>query len=118
MGRKLLWESSRPMYISNLVLALLGIASSPPTSSSPLEHLGKLDARAIPEGSGIVKSRRFPDVYWVHNDSGNPPVLFALRPNGQIIQRFRIAALNIDWEDITADDDGHLYLGDIGNNNG
>ena len=25
---------------------------------------------------------------------------------------------NVDWEDIAADDEGHLYLGDIGNNGG
>ena len=24
----------------------------------------------------------------------------------------------IDWEDIAADDEGHLYVGDIGNNGG
>ena len=85
---------------------------------APLEHLGRFDGRAIPEASGIVQSRRFPGIFWVHNDSGNPPLLFAVRRDGRIVRRFRLAVPNIDWEDITIDDKGHLYLGDIGNNGG
>src|SRR6516225_1863952 len=83
-----------------------------------LEPLGRFDLRAIPEASGIVKSRRHAGIFWVHNDSGNPSTLFAIRRNGSIVQQFKIAAPNIDWEDIAADGDGHLYLGDIGNNGG
>jgi hypothetical protein len=85
---------------------------------NPLEPLGRLEPRLIPEASGIVKSRRHRDVYWVHNDSGNPPLLFAIRADGQIIRQFRLEIPNIDWEDIAIDDRGHLYLGDIGNNLG
>ena len=70
----------------------------------------------IPEASGIVKSRRYADIFWVHNDSGNPPLLFAIRGDGRIVRQFRLAIPNIDWEDIAIDDQGHLYLGDIGNN--
>ncbi len=81
-----------------------------------LERVGGLDPKLIPEASGIVKSRRFPDTFWVHNDSGNPPDLFAIRGDGRIIREFRLAIPNVDWEDIAIDDDGHLYLGDIGNN--
>jgi hypothetical protein len=83
-----------------------------------LEPLGRLDERLIPEASGIVKSRRFPGIYWVHNDSGNPPLIFAIRGDGHIVRQFRLAVPNLDWEDIAIDDQGHLYLGDIGNNTG
>ena len=72
--------------------------------------------KLIPEASGIVKSRRYPGIFWVHNDSGNPPLLFAIRGDGRIVRQFRLAIPNIDWEDIAIDDQGHLYLGDIGNN--
>jgi hypothetical protein len=82
----------------------------------PLEPLGRFDHQRIPESSGIVKSRRYPGIYWVHNDSGNPPLLFAVRADGQIVRQFRLDVPNIDWEDITIDDEGHLYIGDIGNN--
>jgi hypothetical protein len=54
----------------------------------------------------------------VHNDSGNPAALFAIRRDGRIVREFRINVPNIDWEDIATDDAGHLYLGDIGNNGG
>ena len=83
-----------------------------------LEPLGKLDVRLVPEASGIVKSRRHPGVFWVHNDSGNPPSLFAIRADGRIVREFRLEIPNIDWEDIAIDDQGHLYIGDIGNNLG
>jgi len=84
----------------------------------PLEPLGRLDVRMIPEASGIVKSRRYPGIYWVHNDSGNPPLIFAIRGDGRIVRPFRLEVPNIDWEDIAIDDQGHLYLGDIGDNTG
>jgi hypothetical protein len=87
-------------------------------SGSALLPSGRLDVQAIPEASGIVKSRRHAGVFWVHNDSGNAPVLFAIRGDGRILRQYRVAAPNIDWEDIAIDDAGHLYLGDIGNNTG
>jgi hypothetical protein len=82
------------------------------------EPLGRFDLQAIPESSGIVKSRRHPDVFWVHNDSGNPATLFAVDRRGRILNRFAIAVPNIDWEDLAGDDRGRLYIGDIGNNGG
>src|SRR5262245_15366788 len=83
-----------------------------------LEPTGRFDPRAIPEASGIVKSRRHPGIFWVHNDSGNAPLLFAVRSDGRVVRRFRLAIPNLDWEDIAIDARGHLYLGDIGNNTG
>ncbi|HWE37294.1 MAG TPA: hypothetical protein VG406_12070 [Isosphaeraceae bacterium] len=83
-----------------------------------LETLGRLDHPAIREASGIVGSRKYPGIFWVHNDSGNPPALFAVRRDGTLVREFAVGAANIDWEDIANDDEGHLYLGEIGNNNG
>ncbi len=96
-----------------LSLLMLGFMSSEP---SPLETVGRLDEKRIPEASGVVKSRTYADIFWVHNDSGNPPLLFAIRGDGRIVRQFRLAIPNIDWEDIAIDGRGHLYLGDIGNN--
>ncbi len=84
----------------------------------PLQPLGRLSDPSIRETSGIVKSRRYPDVFWILSDSGNPPVIHAIRRDGRVLASFRVAAPNVDWEDIAADDAGHLYLGDIGNNGG
>ena len=94
-----------------IVVLLAGLA---PTG--PLEPLGRLSDPAIREASGIVQSRRHPDIFWVHNDSGNPPLLFAVRLDGSLVRKYKVQVPNIDWEDIAADDRGHLYLGEIGNN--
>ena len=82
----------------------------------PLERVGRLAAPAIREASGIVASRRYPGIFWVHNDSGNPSELFAVRRDGQLVRTYLVAAPNVDWEDISTDDAGHLYLADTGNN--
>lgn len=77
------------------------------------------------ENSGIVKSRQFPDLYWLHNDSGDEPRIYPIRGNGQDYKAARSSeklgvliggAINIDWEDITADASGNLILCDTGNN--
>lgn len=93
------------------VLALLAI----PSADDPVAVVGQLPPE-VREASGIVASRRHPGIFWVHNDSGNPPDLFAVRRDGSLVRKFRVGVPNIDWEDITTDDDGHLYIGDIGNN--
>ncbi len=81
-----------------------------------LERVGNLTHPAIREASGIAKSRRFPGIYWVHNDSVNAATLFAVKRDGSLLQSFAVKVPNIDWEDVALDDAGHIYLGDIGNN--
>jgi hypothetical protein len=96
-----------------IMLALVGVDRG---VTAPLEPIGRLQHAAIGEASGIVASRRHAGVFWVHNDSGNAPALFAVLRDGSLIREYRVAAPNLDWEDIASDDGGHLYLGDIGNN--
>ena len=96
-----------------IVLALLG---DDPAAPGPLQRLGRLDHPPIREASGIVASRRHPGVFWVHNDSGNAAALFAVKRDGTLVREYAVRAPNLDWEDIATDDDGHLYIGDIGNN--
>ena len=54
-----------------------------------------------------------------HNDSGNNPKLYELDSiTGNLIRTVTINnATNIDWEDISQDNE-HIYIGDIGNNSG
>jgi len=94
-----------------IVLALIGAPED-----SPRERVGTLDHPPIREASGIVRSRRHPGIFWVHNDSGNAPALFAVRRDGTLVREYAVKVPNVDWEDIAIDDQGHLYLGDIGNN--
>lgn len=97
-----------------MLFVLFGFPQVSPSTS--LETLGRFDTRSLSEASGIIKSRRHPGIFWVHNDSGNTATLFAIRRDGSIVREFPLAVPNLDWEDITIDDQGRLYLGDTGNN--
>ncbi len=90
-----------------------------------LESFAKIKANEVDECSGMVKSRRFADVYWIHNDSGDEARIFAIDGQGTLItpenspdyQGVHITdARNIDWEDLTTDTSGTLIIGDTGNN--
>src|SRR4029453_215669 len=73
----------------------------------------------ITESSGVIPSRRYPNVFWTHNDGGGPKkqVLYAIDREGKTRAAFPVVGPRFhDWEDIAIDDAGHLYLGDIGNN--
>ena len=51
------------------------------------------------------------------NDSGNKPLLFGIGGDGKISKTIKIDAKNRDWEDLTMDTEGNLYIGNFGNNN-
>lgn len=101
-----------------VLVTLLALVGAGPADAPlvALERLGRLDHPAIVEASGIVRSRQHPGIFWVHNDSGNPPALFAVRRDGSLVREYRVGVPNVDWEDIATDDAGHLYIGDVGNN--
>lgn len=52
-----------------------------------------------------------------HNDSGGKSEIYLLNLEGEIVKTVFIdEAKNVDWEDITLDDKGKLFIGDFGNN--
>jgi hypothetical protein len=95
----------------------------------------KINYPALQEVSGISRSQRFEDVFWVHNDSGDEARVFAINRQGDVIypeflpfhgQQSRPGrrpwpghaielAAHYDWEDIASDADW-LYIADTGNN--
>lgn len=77
------------------------------------------------EVSGIVASRQWPGIFWVHNDSGDEPRIYPVDREGRLKKSARIAdspgilvggVINSDWEDITTDASGNVIVGDVGNN--
>jgi len=104
-----------------------------------LKQVGETVHPPIDETSGIVRSRWQENVWWVHNDSGDAPRLFAIDSTGTVhVAPWHAgdyvagtgadssgkppwpgvqlgAAAHIDYEDIAVED-STLYLGDIGNN--
>jgi hypothetical protein len=66
-----------------------------------------------------VASRKHPGVFWTHNDGGGAKrqVLYAITREGRNLGAFPLTDVLLnDWEDIAIDADGHLFIGDIGNN--
>ncbi len=54
---------------------------------------------------------------WVIEDAGNKNILYGLDDSGNILKMLTIKnARNSDWEDLTSDIDGNIYIGDFGNN--
>lgn len=80
---------------------------------SPVYSLPK----KLKEVSGIIYVDSS-NLLWVLEDSGNENEIYGLNfENGTIEKTLTIAnTTNIDWEDITKDKDGNLYVGDFGNN--
>ena len=54
---------------------------------------------------------------WLIEDSGNGDNIYKVGLDGKIIKRFDVKdAKNQDWEDLTKDKKGNLYIRDFGNN--
>ncbi len=70
---------------------------------------------ALKEVSGVEMDVRS-GLLWMINDSGNKPILYGVNTTGIIEKRIVVKAKNKDWEDITFDTIGNLYIADIGNN--
>ena len=94
------------------------LASYPKTVEPGVLLIGRIEHPRITESSGVVVSRKDGTVFWTHNDGGGKrQVLYAITRLGKSLAEFRVTgALLDDWEDIAADDKGHLFLADVGNN--
>ena len=75
-------------------------------------------AGGLAESSGVAPSRDHAGVLWTHNDSGNEPVLTAVRASGQEVAAVRLQGVRMtDWEDLSlapCDSGRCLYVADIG----
>jgi hypothetical protein len=71
---------------------------------------------SLKEVSGIIYHPTT-DLIWTLEDSGNKNEVYGLDSKGEIAKTIIIEDTdNIDWEDITKDREGNLYIGDFGNN--
>ena len=109
-------------------LVLFGFDQETPQAS----HAPPLAASASPKEALAVQTGTFPDkikessgleetgkegVYYTHNDAGNEAVLFKVNAKGQVQASLPVAgAENIDWEDLTRDSEGNIYIADTGDN--
>lgn len=57
------------------------------------------------------------DTLWVIQDNGNSNEIHQISTEGKLIKSIKINPVkNHDWEALTSDDEGNLYIGDFGNN--
>lgn len=79
-----------------------------------LNYIDKLPQK-LKENSGIVSYTE--SSAWFIEDNGNSDNIYKTDFKGNIIQQFDVKnAKNVDWEDLTKDKKGNLYIGDFGNN--
>lgn len=110
------------------------------TVRGPLPGAGAVAGRMVvrkgafspSEGSGVVASRSHPGVIWAIRDGGSSEpgrpraALYAYRLAGDRIGELApgrgLRAIpvpgttNVDWEDVASDDQGNLWIADIGDN--
>jgi hypothetical protein len=93
-------------------------AAEPKALPPGVTEIGRIQHPLITESSGVVMSHNNTNVFWTHNDGGGRrQVLYAMSRTGGPLGEFRVTGAMVqDWEDIASDRKGHLYIGDIGNN--
>lgn len=97
-------------------LALLSITFSCSQTQENFSTIVPLPKK-IKEASACEISKASP-LIWTIEDSHNENILFGFNEKGELIKQIRISNVeNNDWEDLTSDDEGNIYIGDFGNNN-
>lgn len=86
----------------------------------PPDTTGSLKNRALDEASGVAASRTHPDVFYLHNDSGDSARLFVIDGHGGDLGVLEVAGADaVDWEDVAVgpcDSKSCIFIGDIGDN--
>ncbi|RAU83560.1 SdiA-regulated/phytase-like domain-containing protein [Pontibacter arcticus] len=84
------------------------------TVAGSLQTIAALPSQ-VKESSGII-TLAGKDAFLTHNDAGNQPYLYELNQSGSLTNTIKLDVTNKDWEDLTQDKDGNLYIADTGNN--
>ncbi|WP_029298745.1 hypothetical protein [Chryseobacterium hispalense] len=99
--------------------AFLVLSCNPKAQDSPKSDALSVEfalPKKLKEVSGIALSKDKKTI-WAIEDQGNKNVVYGLdRQGNQIADVLVENAENHDWEDITADAQGNMYIGDFGNN--
>lgn len=99
--------------------AFLVLSCNPKAQDSPKSDALSVEfalPKKLKEVSGIALSKDKKTI-WAIEDQGNKNVIYGLdRQGNQIADVLVENAENHDWEDITADTQGNMYIGDFGNN--
>ncbi|WP_316633607.1 hypothetical protein [uncultured Flavobacterium sp.] len=102
----------KKFFLLGISIALLACQQESNTNFKTLYSLPK----KLKEVSGITY---FPETNLIYTleDSGNANKIYAINSDGKLDKTITITnATNVDWEDITKDKSGNIYIGDFGNN--
>ena len=100
------------MKIVLFILFVVSVSFS--TVAQKIQKIARLP-ELVTESSGLIFYND--SLFITHNDSGDKPVLYVVNFKGKLVHQVVINnANNVDWEDITKDDKGNIYIADIGNN--
>lgn len=113
-----------------LMVVLVACNKTEPTLKNRDQHrlfydeevLAQLKDARIDEASGIAESLRYPDHFWVHNDSGDEARLFLINRQGETVVTLILQGItHRDWEDIATgpgveQGESYIYVGEIGDN--
>ncbi|MDU0370414.1 hypothetical protein ACFPAF_08445 [Hymenobacter endophyticus] len=70
----------------------------------------------VPESSGLALTGEAGSFY-THGDDGTQPILYKISTAGKTLAQIDVPVKSHDWESVTRDQSGHVYIGDVGNNN-
>ncbi|MDG4716758.1 SdiA-regulated domain-containing protein [Winogradskyella marincola] len=100
-------------YKRLILITLIAVSCQ---SAGQLKIEGSIN-NAIKEASAAETTSQS-NLIWTIEDAGNDSNLYGLDSGGNIVKQINITnASNIDWEDLTSDKEGNIYIGDFGNNN-
>ena len=109
-GNAAIQPTAPPVGRTNRPVAFLPLRK---LSSNPTASIGSETLREL---SGIIPASEYGQ-YWGHNDKGNDPELFRFDREGNVLQRVTLMGItNEDWEAVTRDAAGRLYIGGFGDN--
>jgi hypothetical protein len=107
---------NRSIRLSALIvfLVLCCETESAPPGQGELIPLWLLPGE-LPEASGMIE---YNGLLWLINDGDRGPWVYGLDPStGLVMRKVFVNGANIDWEEITQDEN-NIYIGDFGNNSG
>jgi len=105
------------MTTARFLILTLSLLLGQAADYGPPRVIANVQIRGLDESSGLAASRKYPGVFWTHNDGGGGAYLYAFDRAGKPRGRVRITGVKIkDWEDLAIGPDNYMYIGDIGDN--